>query len=266
MKEKQARRMSTFRLFVMGLAAGGVGGYLLGRRLALRRSMPYLDLWQRELEPRWGEVKAAVLAARMESRYQTLLAARPRLTNRALRFHLEMGILPGIALYQILAEETDDTADARRLLASMLAKAVEPLRDVVASLGKFEEPFGAFRNMVRWTMRLAFPSVGWKISVVKDDPTCLELEVGKCFYREVLEHYGEGALTEVYCDVDDAVFDALPPTITWTRRETLARGGSCCSFRWCRAEPSAEDADQASGSRTGSRTPETAGETGGTSG
>ncbi len=234
MKAKQTRKPSTLRLLAMGFAAGGIGGYLLGRKLALRRSMPYLDLWQRELEPAWGEVKAAVLAARMESRYQTLLAARPRLASRALRFHLEMGILPGVAFYQVMAEEMDDPGEARRGLAAMLAKAVEPLRDAIASLDKFSDPFGAFRNMVRWTIRLTFPPSGWQITTQEDSPQCLAYEVEKCFYRDVLDHYGERELTEVFCDVDDTLFGALPDTITWNRAGTLGRGDPRCDFRWCR--------------------------------
>jgi hypothetical protein len=74
--------------------------------------MPRLDAWQRALAEQWGEAGAAMLASRVLAKYQTLYARRPHLAQRVLQSHLERNILPGLALYQVLLEETGTPEDA----------------------------------------------------------------------------------------------------------------------------------------------------------
>jgi len=106
-------------LFGAGVAVGMMAGLIIGRRNRMCR-MPHLDTWQQRLTEQWGEMGAAMLASRMLEKYQALYARRPRFTQRILQLHLERNILPGLALYQVMLEETgtqeDALAEARDLL------------------------------------------------------------------------------------------------------------------------------------------------------
>jgi hypothetical protein len=98
-------------LFGVGVAVGMMAGLTIGRRSRTHR-MPHLDTWQRTLAEQWGEVGAAMLASRVLAKYQVLYARRPCLAQRILQLHLERDVLPGLALYQVLLEETGTQEDA----------------------------------------------------------------------------------------------------------------------------------------------------------
>ena len=95
----------------VGVAAGLTVGLAIGRRGRMQR-MPRLDAWQRALAEQWGEVRAAMLASCVLTKYQALYVRRPRFARRVLQSHLERNILPGLALYQVLLEETGTQRDA----------------------------------------------------------------------------------------------------------------------------------------------------------
>ena len=99
--------MADGRVFLAGLVAGAMGGLLVGRLKAQQgqpRRMPYLDAGQQVLAEVRGPVQAALLAARVQARYDDLYAHRLRFAQPALRQHYEEGILPSLALYQTLRE------------------------------------------------------------------------------------------------------------------------------------------------------------------
>jgi hypothetical protein len=98
-------------LFGAGVTVGVMAGLIIGRRNRMCR-MPHLDTWQRTLTEQWGEVGAAMLASRMLEKYQALYTRRPRFAQRILQLHLERNILPGLALYQVMLEETGTQEDA----------------------------------------------------------------------------------------------------------------------------------------------------------
>ena len=98
-------------LFGIGVTAGLTVGLAVGRRGRTQR-MPCLDAWQRALAEQWGEAGAAMLASRVLVKYQALYARRPHFARRVLQSHLERDILPGLALYQVLLEETGTQDDA----------------------------------------------------------------------------------------------------------------------------------------------------------
>ena len=91
--------MTDRRVFLAGLAAGAIGGLLVKRLTARPRRTPYLDVGQRVLAETRGPVQAALLAARVQARYDDLYARRLRFDQPALRQHYEEGILPSLALF-----------------------------------------------------------------------------------------------------------------------------------------------------------------------
>ena len=221
-------------LFGLGLVAGGLGGLVVGRRLAAPRQMPYLDVWQRALAEKRGTVEAAMLAARVQARYDALYAGRPRFTNRALRDHLEKNILPFLALYQTLCEESDDQKIVLAEVESLFSMAFARQRRLVLLLARLPDPFAVFRKAAHWVLQWSYPPEGWDMETVEDSDRCFAFNVHRCFYLDVLTAYGAPELTPLCCKMDDLVYEVLPPSITWERTKTLGRGDDCCDFRWRR--------------------------------
>lgn len=220
---------------IVALAGMALAGLVIARRLSAPRSMPYRNLFQRALAEKRGEAEAERLVARAQTRYDELYAERPRLANRALRFHLERSILPGLALYQIRLEESDDREAALAEMENMMASVSAGLARLMSLLGRLPDPFAVFRRVEPWVVRFGFPAEGWDMEPVEDSEDCVAYNVRRCFYLDTLSSYGAPELTPVYCDGDDVVFASLPPSITWERTMTLARGHDRCDFRWCRA-------------------------------
>jgi hypothetical protein len=228
--------MTDKRGFPAGLAAGAIGGLLVGRRLATRpRRMPSLDVGQQVLAETQGEVKAALLAARVQARYDDLYAHRPRFHHPALRQHLEEGVLPGLALYQTLREENDDQeavlAEIDRVLAVLVERSGR--RKLVQIIGRLPDPFAILRIVNRWAMKRVYPPEGWRFEWVEDSDQCIAYDARECFYLNVLTAYGAPELLAHLCAIDDLLFGDLPG-IFWGRTKTLGRGDDRCNFRFCR--------------------------------
>jgi hypothetical protein len=228
--------MTGKRVFLSGLAAGAMGGLLVGQRLATRpRRMPYLDIgWQVLAETR-SEVKTALLAARVQARYDELYAHRPRFHHPALRQHLEKGALPPLALYQTLREENGNQEAALSEIDRILAALVERSgrRRLVQIMGRLPDPFAILRIVNRWAMKRVYPSEGWRFEWVEDSEQCIAYDAHECFYLNVLTAYGAPELTAHLCVIDDLLFSDLPG-IFWGRTKTLSRGDDRCNFRFCR--------------------------------
>jgi hypothetical protein len=228
------RRRGRFRL---GLALGALAAFIVARRLWALRPMPHAALWRRVLAETRGEAEADRLIARAQARYDTLCAGRPRPANRALRFHVERSILPGLALYQTLLEEGDDRQAALAEMESLLTPSLAGLRWLMPLLGGLPDPFAVFRRIVPPVVRLGFPPEGWEIEPVEDSGDCIAFDIRRCIYLDTLASYGAPELTAVYCAGDDNVFEMLPSSITWERTMTMGRGHDHCNFRWCRSAP-----------------------------
>ncbi len=218
-------------------AAVAVGGIAVVRRLTVPKRMPFLATAQRLLAEGRGDAEAARLAGLARARYEELYAQRARLPNRVLRFHLEGGILPGLALYQTLLEEGVDRQAAIAEMERLVASLVGGLGSVMSLLGRLPRAFSIFRRVEPWVVRLGFPAEGWEMEPLQDDKECVAYNVHRCFYVDMLSSYGTPELTSVFCGGDDVVFPRLSPSITWERTMTLGQGGDRCDFRWCRGVP-----------------------------
>lgn len=228
------------RTLWLGLSAGAVGGFLVGRRLAAPRHMPHLSVWQREMAKSRGQVQASMLAARVQRRYDELYASRPQFAARILRVHLEMIILPGLALYQILCEDNDDQEAVVAEVETLIAATFGRFGRVMSLLNTLPDSWTVFRAITRQTLRLGFPPQGWHIEPVQDDEHCIAFDYHRCFYLDVLRAYEVPELAPVYCKMDDMLYESLPSAIVWERRGTLASGAECCDFRWCWEPQAAE--------------------------
>jgi hypothetical protein len=220
------------RLFYLGLAAGGSVGLAIGRRSATLKPMPHLRIWQQALADQRGEWKAAFLAGRVQARYDKLYASRPRFPKRILRLHLDMLILPGLALYQTLLEENDDAEVVLAEMEAIFETCFSPFFRFMLFTDRAPRSFALFRRTARTTLKYVFPPEGWQTETVEDSDRSFAFNMVSCFYLDVLTAYGAPELTPVYCRMDEFLYEKLPPTILWQRTRTLGRGGDCCDFRW----------------------------------
>lgn len=223
---------------LLGVTLGTLGSLALRRRPAVPGRAHRLDLWQRLLAKRLGEVDAALLAARVQARYEELYAHRPRFTHRALRMHLERYILPALALYQILRETHGDLQAALAEWDDLLgAPEGSEMRKALALLGHLPWKFAIFRAAVRQRMKRDFPPEGWAYEWVEDSDRRVAFNIRSCLYLKVLTAYGVPELTEHFCRLDDLAAEALPLSIAWARTTTLGRGGPVCDFCWTHTAP-----------------------------
>lgn len=217
----------------LGLLAGALGGAVLVKVLSATPRMPNIGPWQQALIEQRGEVEGAMLAARVQARYDELYTQRPHFADRALRMHLEDHILPGLALYQVLQNDRGEPESALsevdRLFEAGLDKKLVQLR----LLGRLPAPFAAFRLLARWSMR-EFPAEGWAIELVEDSKQSYAFTIRRCFYLDVLTAYGAPELTASFCRLDDLLCANLPPPLRFERTKTLGRGDDCCDFRYVR--------------------------------
>jgi hypothetical protein len=239
-QRRQEAKMTDRRVFLTGLAAGAIGGLLVGWRLTTRpHRMSYLDVAQKVLAGSRGEVKAALLAARAQARYDELYAHRPCFHHPALRQHFDEGVLPSLALYQMLREENDDQeavlAEMDRIVAAMLERSGR--RRLVQLIGRLPDPFAILRSANRWAMKRVYPPEGWRFEWVEDSDQCIAYDARECFYLNVLTAYGAPELTAHLCVIDDLLFDDLPG-IAWERTQTLGQGDDRCDFRFRRVTAS----------------------------
>jgi SAM-dependent methyltransferase len=239
--------MTEKRLFLAGLAAGALGGILVGRLKTRPRWMPHLDTSQRALAETRGEVQGAFLAARIQARYGELMAGRPRFRQAALRRHLESSILPGLALYQALREEIDDQEAVIAEIDRHFSAWVEhsPQRKQVQLLARLPDPYAVLQTANRLVLKTNYPREGWTVEWLEDNDRCVAFDIRECFYLNVLTAYGAPELTAHFCQGDDLLYGNLPG-ISWQRTETLGRGDDRCNFRFCRADTPAAHARPAS--------------------
>jgi hypothetical protein len=195
--------------------------------------MPHLDVWQRAMAETRGEIEAAILAGRLQARYDELFAQRPHLARAVLRVHLDKIVLPGLALYQVLLGEVDDQEAVLGEVEALFAATFGRFSGLMSLLNGLPDSFTLFRWITRRTLQLGFPRSGWQIEPVEDNERCIAFNYYRCFYLDVLVAYGAPELAPLYCKMDDMLYESLPAAIVWQRSGTLAQGDACCDFRWC---------------------------------
>jgi L-2-amino-thiazoline-4-carboxylic acid hydrolase-like protein len=221
-----------------GLAMGTAIGTSIAiiQRMAMHHRMPNLKAWQKALIAKHGEVQGAILAARIQARYEALYHERPHFTHPALRWHLEQYLLPGLALYQVLRKEISDHEAVLAEVGSLLELgSVFRAFNTFVKLHMLPLPFALFRWAVRVSL-LAYPHEGWRIDQLEQSNRSFAFTISRCFYLDILTAYEAPELTPLYCRLDDLAYANLSPSIRWERTKTLGRGDDCCDFRWSRVE------------------------------
>lgn len=220
--------------FFAGAVGGLIAGYLASQQLTNARRMPNAAAWERIFSRERGHVQANCLINRVESRYWQLFCNHPMVTNEALREHLVKNILPGLALYQVLLEEGIETPDALSFVNSAFRESLQASWMPVRAVAKTPAYFPLLRKLTPGVLGRSFPEDGFKIGWIENSPVSVAFNIHECYYLKILTDYGVPELTQVFCKMDDELYDGTSPYVRWERTCTLGRGDEVCDFRWTR--------------------------------
>jgi len=206
------------------------------RRLTgIPRHLPGRAAWAKVLQARHGPETANRLLDRAEEGWRMLMFGRRIVTNHALRQHLEDHLLPALAIYRVLSEETGDREAALSEVEALLEAGMLPQFKFQAFLLKgFPKSFALLRFSFGPMMR-SYPAEGWEMEWLENSPRRIAFNTHRCFYLDTLRTLGAAELTAAFCQMDDVGGRLMPPSIRFVRSQALGRGGKMCDFQYLEA-------------------------------
>jgi len=149
---------------------------------------------------------------------------------------LDCAVRPALATRAAISSAINAAYEQRVTVLEEVAALLEAeflgLREVLHAFSLLPPSFDRFRFIVRQAMRVLYPPAGWETEWVEDSPRRIAFNMRRCFYLDVLPHYGVPELPPLYCRLDDLVYAELPPYIRFERGKTLGRGDACCDFAY----------------------------------
>lgn len=171
---------------------------------------------------------------KMLERYLELFADFSFPRNPHLRRHLMDGILPGLALYQVLLEEGLSQAEAIALVDQTLERLFAQNADRMKRLGRLLLVYSILRLVVK-PMMAQYPAEGWQMEWLENSAQAVRFNMKSCFYHDTLSRFGAPELTASYCRVDDQIYGEMSSQVKWLRTQTIGRGDSLCNFCFANA-------------------------------
>ena len=167
--------------------------------------------------------------ARVIARYRELYSSQDLPANPQLRWHLVEGILPGLALYQVLRESGQSQDDALgridRAFDQLFAGDVRQMKRI----GRLPFALLFFRVLLKTFMR-KYPAEGWTIDWKQNSRDGIRFDMTTCFYHATLSSLGAPELTAAFCRVDDLIYSTMSRYVSWQRSTTIASGSASCDF------------------------------------
>lgn len=162
-------------------------------------------------------------------RYRELYKKHEMPKNRALRWHLIEGILPGLAFYQVLRENGESQESALKIIDQTFERLFSDNFARMKRLGRLRFIYPLLRLYIKSAMR-KYPPEGWKVEWLQNDKNAVRFDMKSCFYYDTFSKYGAPELTASFCQVDDLVYGNMSPYIKWQRTKTIGRGATHCDF------------------------------------
>ncbi|MBI5220083.1 MAG: L-2-amino-thiazoline-4-carboxylic acid hydrolase [Bacteroidia bacterium] len=161
-------------------------------------------------------------------RYRDIYSNHEFPSNPRLRWHLIEGILPGLALYQVLREsETQENAlkNIDNAFERLFSNTVKKMKKI----GSIPFIYYLLRFFIKSAL-LSYPPEGWEIEWKQNDKNAIRFNMKSCFYYDTLSKYCASELTASFCRVDDLIYENMSPYLLWQRTMTIARGNAYCDF------------------------------------
>lgn len=162
-------------------------------------------------------------------RYQELYKKHRFPEHPVLQWHLIEGILPGLALYQILREYGETQENALAKVDKTFEVLFSDNFSKMKMLGRLRFIFLFLRIYIKPAMH-QYPPEGWKIEWLQNDENAIRFNMKSCFYFDTFLKFGVPELTAAFCRVDDLTYDNMSSYIRWQRTQTIAKGESYCDF------------------------------------
>jgi hypothetical protein len=220
----------------LGFAAGMAAGALIARNVSRKGRMPNAKNWQRILGVENGPVEAAALMARTQRRYDELVSQSGVFENQALQNHLQKAILPMLALYQSWLADGFDQETALAKVDALYEMEYKTGKKGLFIVGRIfrvlPDVFRIFKRLVRAIIRYGYPAPGFVLTYIPEDEYRFGFDIHRCFYQDVVTHFGAPELTASFCKVDNFTMEVLPRQIQWSRTGTLGTGATHCDYRW----------------------------------
>ncbi len=167
-------------------------------------------------------------------RYEDLYQKHGQIENPTLRHHLVNGILPGLALYQLLRDEGKNQSEALNRIDQIFEGLFLKNRNSMQRVGRLPFIYPLLRFIIKPAMR-QYPDEGWAKDWIQNDQEAIRFNMKSCFYFNTLTRLGAPEITASFCRVDDFIYSEMSPRVDWQRTLTIARGNEYCDFCFANA-------------------------------
>lgn len=175
-----------------------------------------------------------------ERRFQEMLSDAEYRHNEQIRWHMQMNLLPGIAIYLALLDHIADREKAIDLTDEVFEVARIRNQRKNKLLGALPFGYALFKHFAPAIIARQYPEEGWRKRWVRKDKGEICFEMKTCIYLETTTAYGCPELCPLFCKNDDVVLAGFGPRIVFKRTGTLAEGSDCCDFHFCNGRPGKE--------------------------
>ena len=145
---------------------------------------------------------------------------------------LAQTILPRVALYKALMEESASPEEAAKAMRSYMMDVVAAAKH--ASTSKMQVVPGFFDIYKRVFLHVMRTSDLWE-SVQTHGRDFFDTRIAKCLWHDACVENGCPELCPLFCDVDDVNYGGLQK-MGFSRTQTLGYGGDCCDFHFFRTK------------------------------
>jgi hypothetical protein len=166
---------------------------------------------------------------RVFARYRELYSNQTLPANGQLRWHLVEGILPGLALYQVLRESGESRDDALGRIDRAFEQLFSGDAKQMQRIGRLPFALLLLRVVLKSFMR-KYPPEGWAIEWRQNSSAGIRFDMTTCFYHATLSNLGAPELTAAFCRVDDLIYSGMSRHVSWKRSTTIASGSAYCDF------------------------------------
>ena len=169
------------------------------------------------------------LISDMKNRLSTLRKETEN-ESKAMRFHLESQILPGIAAYETLSAvmgKQQALAEIHRIVEIHSLKMKKAVSKAASFAGMYKRIPKIFLKVTQKTFG---HDAGFDYKIYDTDKNTARLDMIKCPYCMMTVRYGCPELCVCFCDSDDIAYGNIHPKLKWHRSKTLGRGNDCCDF------------------------------------
>jgi len=198
------------------------------------RENRYFRAVRRLLNRERGESKTTALLDRAHAHHDSLIDNLPPYRSRAERMAYELGAF-GLALFRALREEGLQQETAIDEVARLVWEPLKVIGSIVSLYKHTPIPMMLWKATVKLDANTIQGPPAWEYAWLgSSDEFDFGFNVTYCAFWEYFKQMGAPEVGRAYCQGDNYIAEHLAPAVEFRRTKTLATGGDCCDFRFCR--------------------------------